>query len=269
LARVKLTILGCGASPGVPRIDGDWGACDPNEPRNNRTRCGVLIERFGSGDRPTRVLVDTGPEIRLQLIKESVGAIDGVVYTHGHADHVHGIDDLRAYALTSGRMVDVYADDLTYLKLENAFGYCFRSVPGSFYPPILKRKRIAAGVPFEIDGPGGTLRLNPIRQIHNDIDTLGIRVGDIAYCCDVSEFPQESVAALEGVDTWILGALRYKPHPSHLTVAQAVEWVKRLKPRRAFLTHLHSDLDYRKLASALPAGIEPAYDGLAVEEPSP
>lgn len=269
MARVKLTILGCGASPGVPRIDGDWGACDPNEPRNRRSRCGVLIERFDGAARPTRVVIDTGPEIRLQLIDAKANAIDGVVYTHSHADHVHGIDDLRAFALTSGSMVDVYADDLTYLKLENAFGYCFRSLPGSFYPPILKRKRLAAGVPFEVDGPGGSLRIVPIRQIHNDIETIGIRVGGIAYCCDVNEFPPESIAALEGVDTWILGALRYKPHPSHLSVAQAIEWVERVKPRRAILTHLHADLDYRKLASELPAGMEPAYDGLTVEETSP
>jgi phosphoribosyl 1,2-cyclic phosphate phosphodiesterase len=229
----------------------------------------VLIERFGDGARPTRVVVDTGPEIRTQLAQARISAIDGVVYTHGHADHVHGIDDLRAYALTSGRMVDVYADDLTYLKLENAFGYCFRSLPGSFYPPILKRTRVTAGVPFGIDGPGGRIEINPIRQIHNDIETLGVRVGGIAYCCDVNDFPPESVSALEGVDTWILGALRYKPHPSHLTVAQAVEWVQRLKPRQAYLTHLHSDLDYRTLAGELPAGIEPAYDGLAVEEATP
>ncbi len=269
MARVKLTILGCGASPGVPRIDGDWGACDPNEPRNNRTRCGALIERFGDGPRPTRVLVDTGPEIRLQLVQQKVDAIDAVIYTHSHADHVHGIDDLRAFALASGRKVDVYTDDLTYLKLENAFGYCFRSVPGSFYPPILKRTRVVVGVKFEIEGPGGAVKINPIRQIHNEIETIGLRVGGIAYCCDVNDFPAESVEALAGVDTWILGALRYKPHPSHLSVSQAIEWVNRVKPRRTILTHLHSDLDYRKLAAELPAGMEPAYDGLAVEEISP
>ena len=266
MARVKLTILGCGASPGVPRIDGNWGACDPTEPRNYRTRCAALIERFDSGKRPTRVLIDTGPDLRAQMLAARVEAIDGVVYTHAHADHIHGIDDLRAYALIERRLIDIYADDVTQTYLESAFSYCFRSPAGSFYPPILKRTRIEAGAAFTVTGPGGPVTLQPFRQIHGEIETLGLRVGNMAYSCDVNDFPGESVAALGGLSVWVLGALRHTPHPSHLSVGEALEWIRRIKPRRAYLTHLHADLDYRKTAAALPAGVEPAYDGLTLEE---
>ena len=263
---MKLTILGCGASPGVPRIDGNWGACDPAEPRNYRTRSSALIERFADeGQRPTRVLIDTSPDLRAQMLAARVDAIDGVVYTHTHADHVHGIDDLRAYALIARRMVDVYADDDTYAKLVSSFGYCFRAPPGSAYPPILKRTRIEAGTPFAVHGPGGPVTLLPFRQIHGDIESLGIRVGGIAYSCDVSDIPEESIAALRGLDTWIVDALRHTPHPSHFSLGRALEWIARIGPRRAYLTHLHADLDYRATLAILPAGVEPAYDGLVIE----
>ncbi len=266
MARVKLTILGCGASPGVPRIDGNWGACDPNEPRNYRTRCSALIERFDDiNQRPTRVLIDTGPDLRAQMLAAKVDVLDGVVYTHTHADHVHGIDDLRAYALIARRMIDIYADDDAYAKLVTSFGYCFRSSSGSTYPPILKRTRIEAGTPFTVSGPGGPVTLLPFRQIHGDIESLGIKVGGVAYSCDVSGFPDESLAVLAGLDAWVLDALRHTPHPSHLSVGEALQWIARVAPRRAYLTHLHSDLDYKATAAMLPAGVELAYDGLSIE----
>jgi phosphoribosyl 1,2-cyclic phosphate phosphodiesterase len=266
VARVKLTILGCGASPGVPRIDGNWGACDPKEPRNYRTRCSALIERFENGaERPTRVLIDTGPDLRVQMLAARADAIDGVVYTHTHADHVHGIDDLRAYALIQRQMIDVYADDEAYAKLVSSFGYCFRAAPGSSYPPILKRTRIAAGELFTVTGPGGAVRLLPFRQTHGDIESLGIRVGRMAYSCDVSGIPDVSMPALQGLDTWVVDALRHAPHPSHFSVGEALAWIARVAPRRAYLTHLHSDLDYRQTAALLPRNVEPAYDGLSIE----
>jgi phosphoribosyl 1,2-cyclic phosphate phosphodiesterase len=266
VARVKLTILGCGASPGVPRIDGNWGACDPTEPRNYRTRCSALIERFdNTGQRPTRVLIDTSPDLRVQMLATKVDTIDGVVYTHMHADHVHGIDDLRAYALIARRMIDVYADDDAYAKLVTSFGYCFRAPSGSTYPPILKRTRIEAGTPFTVGGPGGPVTLLPFRQLHGDIESLGIRVGSVAYSCDVSGLPEESMAALAGLEAWVVDALRHTPHPSHFSVGEALEWIARVAPRRAYLTHLHSDLDYRATAAMLPEGVEPAYDGLSIE----
>lgn len=265
---LRITILGCGASPGVPRIGNDWGACDPNESRNRRTRCSILIERLAAdGGRPTRVLVDTGPDMRAQLLAANVDFIDAVVYTHSHADHTHGIDDLRAFWQNTGARVDTYADAATFGRLSEAFSYCYRSAPGSGYPPILQHRPIAAGVPFAVEGGGGRVTITPFRQIHGDIDTLGLRTGGVAYSCDVSDIPDESLSQVADLDLWILDALRYRPHPSHFSVDEARAWIERQKPRRALLTHMHSDLDYAALAASLPAGIAPAHDGLVVELP--
>jgi len=263
---LRFTILGCGASPGVPRIGNDWGACDPNEPKNMRTRCSLLIERYGDdAERLTRILVDTGPDMRMQMLAARVNFLDAVVYTHSHADHVHGIDDLRAFWQDSRKLVDVYSDSSTKNALDRAFGYCFATAPGSFYPPILKHHLIAAGQPLTIDGAGGPVTLTPFRQIHGDSDSLGLRVGRLAYSCDVSDLPPVSLSALQDLDVWILDALRYKPHPSHFSLADALGWIERTKPRRAILTHLHSDLDYATLKAEAPAGVEPAYDGMVIE----
>jgi phosphoribosyl 1,2-cyclic phosphate phosphodiesterase len=265
-ARLKITVLGCGSSPGTPRIGNDWGACDPNEPRNRRTRCAILIERT-DGAGTTRVLVDTGPDIRTQLLVAGVNSIDGVVYTHSHADHVHGVDDLRAFWQNTKRLVDIYADASTIERLQQAFGYCFTTAPGSFYPPILKHHLIAAGRELTIRGAGGPLTLMPFRQTHGDTESLGLRVGPFAYSCDVSDLPEATLSTLAGLDVWIVDALRHSPHPSHFSVSDAVAWVGRVKPRRAILTHMHIDLDYATLKRELPAGIEPAYDGMTIELP--
>ncbi len=265
IAQYRATILGCGASPGVPRIGNDWGMCDPANPKNRRSRTALLIERFGSGQRPTRVLVDTGPDLRTQLLAANVDAIDGVVYTHAHADHVHGIDDLRAFSLSTRRLVDVYADDATADHLERAFGYCFRTPDGGLYPPILKMHRIAAGTRLTIAGPGGEVAMLPLRQVHGEIDSLCLRVGDFAYSCDVSDVPPETERALAGLDAWVVDGLRDKPHPSHFTVAEALAWIQRVGTRRAVLTHMTNDLDYAALAARLPANVQPAYDGLTID----
>jgi phosphoribosyl 1,2-cyclic phosphate phosphodiesterase len=265
MARLRATILGCGASPGVPRIGNDWGACDPNESRNRRTRCALLVERFDGQERPTRVLVDTGPDLRAQLLAANVDAIDGVVYTHAHADHLHGIDDLRAFWLNTRRLVDIYADDPTTERLIAAFRYCFETPPGAFYPPILKRHPMATDSPLTINGPGGPITLVPFAQRHGDIDSLGLRIGRLAYSCDVSGFPDESLPFVSDLDVWILDALRYDTHPSHLSVREALEWIDRMRPARAVLTHMHLDLDYRRLAAELPEGVEPAFDGMEIE----
>ena len=267
-ATLRATILGCGSSPGVPRIGNDWGACDPNEPKNRRLRCSILLEQIGIGGGATRVVVDTGPDVRQQLLAAGVNTLDGVVYTHSHADHTHGIDDLRSIWLnTHHRLVDVYADTATFARLTEAFGYCFATAPGSSYPPILKAHTIAAGTPFTIDGAGGAMAITPFRQVHGDIDTLGLRVGALAYSCDVSALPNESLSALAGLDLWIVDALRTTPHPSHFSLSEALDWIERLQPRRAVLTHMHIDLDYATVHAAVPASVEPAYDGLQVELP--
>jgi len=265
MAKIRATIMGCGSSPGVPRIGNDWGACDPTEPRNRRTRCALLVERFDGGDAATTVLVDTGPDLRTQLLAANVQHVDGVIFTHSHADHIHGIDDLRAFWLASKELVDVYADEPTTARLEEGFSYCFRSREGSFYPPILKQHTISPGRPFTISGKGGPVEILPFRQAHGDIETLGFRIGGLAYSCDISDLPPESLGAVDGLDVWIVDALRYKPHPSHFNVEQSLEWIERIAPRRAILTHMHTALDYRKLNDELPANVEPAYDGLQFE----
>jgi phosphoribosyl 1,2-cyclic phosphate phosphodiesterase len=264
-SRYRATILGCGASPGVPRIGNDWGACDPSNPRNRRTRTSLLVERVGGGQRPTRVLIDTGPDMRAQLLATNVDAIDGVVYTHAHADHTHGIDDLRAFAQNTGHLVSIFADDMTADHLERTFAYCFRTPTSSLYPPILRMHRLTIGVPFTITGPGGELTLLPLRQIHGDTDSLCLRIGGLAYSCDVSDVPAETQPVLAGIDLWIVDGLRDRPHPSHFTVGQALGWIDRLKAKRAVLTHMTNDLDYAELRGRLPAHVEPAYDGMTVE----
>lgn len=263
---LRITMLGCGSSAGVPRVAQGWGACDPNNPKNRRRRCSILVERIGASG-TTTVLIDTSPDLREQLIAVDVKNIDGVLFTHDHADHSHGIDDLRPLVLHQGRRVDVYLDATTSAALHQKFGYCFATPPGSDYPPLVTEHRIAAGDPVTIEGEGGAIIALPFEQRHGSGSTLGFRIGDFAYSCDVSEIPEPSAAALHGLDAWILDALRHRPHPSHFSVNEALEWIGRIEPRRAVLTNLHTDLDYEALRKSLPAGVEPGYDGLTLELP--
>jgi phosphoribosyl 1,2-cyclic phosphate phosphodiesterase len=261
---LKVTVLGCGTSGGVPRIGGKWGACDPADPRNTRRRSSILVEREG-GEGRTTVLVDTSPDLRQQLLDAAVSWLDGVLYTHDHADHTHGIDDLRQVAYNGQRRVDVYYDAETGRLLQKRFDYCFAQPEGSEYPPVLRGHEIGPGVPVRIEGAGGAIEALPFRQLHGPSETLGFRFGGLAYSPDVSDFPEESLQHLEGLDVWMIDALRPVPHPSHLTVEQALAWIARVKPCRAVLTHMHIDLDYATLARALPEGVEPAYDGMVLE----
>jgi phosphoribosyl 1,2-cyclic phosphate phosphodiesterase len=263
---LKFTILGCGSSGGVPRPALGWGACDPNNPKNRRRRTSLLVERQSKGG-VTRVLIDTPPDMREQLLEVNVDQLDAVLYTHEHADHTHGIDDLRAFFIKQQHQIDVYLDEHTANVMRQRFGYCFAARPGSDYPPIVKERRLHPGQPISIDGPGGVIEALPILQEHGDIASLGFRFGKFAYSCDLSALPPESIAALVGLDIWIVDALRYRPHPSHFSLEDALRWIERLKPGRAILTNLHSDLDYEVLRNAVPPHVEPAFDGLSANVP--
>lgn len=258
---LDFTILGCGSSAGVPRVGGGWGACDPNNPKNRRRRCSLLVERRGQSG-TTRILVDTSPDLREQLLDARVDRLDAVFYTHGHADHTHGIDDLRALAIHQRRRVDVYLDGPTSKDLRAKFAYCFETPTGSSYPPILNEHRLRPGEAVSIDGPGGSIIALPLLQEHGDITSLGFRFGGLAYSCDLNGLPEASAAALCDLDLWIVDVLRYTPHPSHWCLGETLDWIARLRPRRAVVTNLHVDLDYATLAAQLPAGAEPAYDGM-------
>ena len=261
---LTFTILGCGSSGGVPRPGSGWGACDPNNPKNRRRRCALLVERRRGSD-ITRVLIDTGPDLREQLLDADANWVDGVLYTHEHADHTHGIDDLRGLVLHRRRRVDVYADAPTSRMLMSRFGYCFVQPAGSEYPPILNMHELKPGVRVSIPGPGGPIEALPFRQVHGDIPSLGFRFGDVAYSSDLSDMPDESAAALSGLDVWIVDALRYTPHPSHFSVADALDWIERLSPKRAILTNMHMDIDFETVRAQVPENVEPAYDGMRLE----
>jgi len=261
---LKFTILGCGSSGGVPRPALGWGACDPTNPKNRRRRTSLLVERRNTAG-VTRVLIDTSPDLREQLIDAAVDDLDAVFYTHEHADHIHGIDDLRSLYIRRRRPLDAYLDEETARTVRGRFGYCFAAPPGSEYPPILTEHRLVAGAEVVIVGQGGAIPVLPLQQVHGHIGSLGFRFGNVAYSCDLSALPDTSAAALGGLDVWIVDALRDKPHPSHFSVTDALGWIASLKPRRAILTNLHADLDYDRLRRALPDRVEPAFDGLTFE----
>jgi phosphoribosyl 1,2-cyclic phosphate phosphodiesterase len=259
---MKFTILGCGSSGGVPRPALGWGDCDPNNPKNRRRRTSLLVEQHGGGG-VTRVMVDTSPDLREQLLDAGVDWLDAVLYTHEHADHTHGIDDLRALFIKQRRLIDVYLDAPTSRSIHQRFGYCFNSPPGSEYPPILREHPLTAGHHFTVEGKGGPIAVLPCLQEHGGIPSLGFRFANVGYSCDLSGIPAETVAALTNLDVWIVDALRYRPHPSHFSLADALSWIERLKPQRAILTNLHADLDYDVLRSELPPNVEPAFDGMS------
>ena len=267
-ATLEITILGCGSSTGVPRLGGpdgagDWGACDPANPKNRRRRCSILVRRR-DGNGVTAVLVDTSPDLREQMLDSRCGHLDGVLITHDHADQTHGLDDLRTIAYRARRRIDVYSDAFCLGVLKKKFGYTFETPPGSEYPPILKAHEIEAGAAFEITGVGGALPVLPIQVQHGRIHSLAFRFGPLAYAPDVNAIPEEAFAALEGIECWIVDALRYSAHPTHANVETALEWIARVKPHRAILTNLHLDLDYEILGRGLPPNVEPAYDGMVI-----
>lgn len=261
MAELRFTILGCGSSGGVPRLGGDWGDCDPQNPRNRRRRCSMLVERI-SDIGTTRVLIDTSPDMREQLLDAGVGTLDAVVYTHSHADHVHGLDDLRQIVFNLRHRLPVWADGPTQDALLSRFGYAFVQPADSPYPAILDLHTIHG--PFHIEGAGGRIDFTPFRADHGSMDALGFRIGGLAYLPDVVALPPESWAHLEGLECWVLDALRRKPHPTHIHLSLALEWIAKVRPTRAVLTNMHIDLDHATLLAELPEGVEPAHDGMVL-----
>ena len=261
---LSLTILGCGSSGGVPRVAQGWGACDPANPRNRRRRCAALVSREAPQGR-TLALVDTGPDMRDQLIEAGVAHLDGVMLSHEHADHTHGIDDLRPIAIATHKRVDVHMDDATSRVMRHRFAYIFESPPGSSYPPIVNEKRLTAGETCVVEGQGGPIEATPFDLEHGDITALGFRFGALAYTPDLNGVPAQSRRFLDDLEVWVIDALRYTRHPSHFSLDEALAWIETVKPRRAVLTNLHTDLDYETLRRRLPNGVVPAYDGMVIE----
>jgi phosphoribosyl 1,2-cyclic phosphate phosphodiesterase len=262
---LEFVILGCGSSGGVPRADGNWGACDPAEPRNRRGRCSLLARRKSSlgPEHETTVIVDTSPDLRLQTAAAGVRRVDAVLYTHDHADQAHGIDDLRAFFLKERRRTPCFMDSHTRTALHRRFGYIFQGDGG--YPAICDAVDLPDfASPWVIDGPSGEIPVVAFDQDHGDIRSVGYRFGDLAYSSDVVGLPEAAFEVLAGTRIWIVDALRYSPHPTHASVEQALSWIDRVRPERAILTNLHVDLDYRELAARLPPGVEPAYDGMVL-----
>ncbi|MGC6471812.1 MAG: MBL fold metallo-hydrolase [Parvibaculales bacterium] len=259
---LQYRILGCGSSGGVPRIDGDWGECDPTEPKNKRSRCSLLVSS-SSGEGTTNLLIDTSPDMREQLIAAQAGHIDAVAFTHDHADQSHGIDDLRALAYKFRQRIPVWMDERTSRTITDRFAYCFRELNNSGYPSILEEKRIDdTHAPIEVSGAGGLISAKPFPVEHGRITALGYRFGNVVYTPDVSEIPDESVGYIEDVDTWVVDALRPTPHPTHFHLEKTLAYIEKFKVKQAFLTNLHIDMDYKTLCDALPQHVQPSYDGL-------
>lgn len=260
-AELRFTILGCGSSGGVPRLGGHWGDCDPENPKNARRRCSMLVERE-TAEGITRVLIDTSPDLRDQLLGAGVGELDAVLWTHAHADHVHGIDDLRMIVFNMKRRIPVWADGDTQNDLFSRFGYAFIQPDTSPYPPILQMHTIDG--PLSVTGAGGAIEFRPFKVNHGTIDALGFRMGPLAYLPDVAKMSDEAWAALEDLDCWVLDALRRTPHPTHSHLEQSLDWIERAAPRRAVLTNMHIDLDYETVEAETPAHVTPAYDGMVL-----
>ncbi len=260
---LEFTILGSGSSGGVPRADGNWGDCDPSDPRNLRTRCSMLVRRKGPGGplAETTAVVDTSPDFRLQAVAAGVRRIDAALFTHDHADQAHGIDDLRPFFLNQRRTIPTYMDPATYRGLTQRFDYVFHTQGG--YPAICEPVALPPhGEAWCFDGPSGEIAVSTFDLDHGGVRSVGYRFGGVAYTPDVVAIPEESWPALADLDVWIVDALRWTPHPTHAHVARTLEWIARAKPRRAILTNLHIDLDFKALSEKLPPGVEPAYDGL-------
>lgn len=265
MSQLEFTLLGCGSSGGVPRGDGDWGACDPSEPRNRRSRCSGLVRRRGPQGE-TVVVIDTSPDLRSQMLAAQVKRVDAVLYTHDHADQTHGIDDLRVFAMRQRQRIPAWMDPETERALTQRFGYIFTSIQD--YPAILESNRLPLhGQAWEIEGQGGRVPVVTFAQAHGPIQSVGYRLGPIVYSSDVSDLNEAALDAIRGCQVWIVDALRYTPHPTHAHLDKTLRWIADVGVPHAILTNLHIDMDYRALASDLPEGVEVGFDGLTVTVP--
>lgn len=254
-----VTILGCGPSGGIPGIGNYWGKCDPENPRNKRLRPSIHIEMEDVG-----LLVDTAPDLRTQLLLNNISKVDAVLFTHGHADHLHGIDDLRSLNRIQNKALDIYLNEETLEHVEQRFGYVLGPLAEGaeiFYKPVLNAHVIEAGLSFRAAGVG----VMPIRQDHGFCESLGFRIGNFAYSTDVVDMEPEEFDRLKGIETWIIGTLVDKPHATHCDVDKALKWIETIKPKKAYLTHLGSGLDYQELCNKLPSHVRPCFDGLKIE----
>lgn len=263
---ITYRILGCGSSGGVPRLGGHWGECDPDNPKNRRQRCSLLVTRT-RGDAVTRVLIDTSPDMRAQLLDADVGTLDAVIYTHAHADHVHGLDDLRMICFNTRERLQVWADGETADALLARFGYAFVQPRGSSYPPICELNTLDDTV--TITGAAGPLTFTAITVEHGTINALGLRCDNVAYMPDVSAIPPAAWDQLQGLDLWIIDALRRTPHPTHSHLSNTLDWIIKAQPKRAILTNMHLDLDYDTVRAETPEHVTPAFDGLEISYPAP
>ncbi|NVK17964.1 MAG: MBL fold metallo-hydrolase [Methylocystaceae bacterium] len=255
---MKVTILGCGPSGGVPGIGNYWGKCDPDNPKNRRLRPSILIE-----DSDLSLLVDTSPDVRQQLLNAEMTRLDAVLYTHGHADHLHGIDDLRSINRLQNAALPIYLNQETLDHISQRFGYVLEPLAEGvdvFYKPVLIPNLVETGKPFEVAGQS----VMPILQDHGYCETIGYRLGDFAYSTDVVSMTQESLDLLKGIKVWVIGTLVDFPHQTHADVDKALNWIKEVAPERAFLTHLGTGLDYQALTEKLPDHVRPCFDGLEI-----
>lgn len=258
---MRVTLLGCGGSDGVPRIGGpdgagDWGACDPADPKNRRTRTSLYIRDGDLG-----ILIDTSPDLREQMLCNRINKVDAVIYTHDHADHSHGVNELRRLGNLAGKRPDIYADAATLAALRQRFAYAFDPEPDGPYEPIV--------VPHEVHGafelPNGRTVV-PFGQDHGfGARTLGLRLGDVAYSTDVVGLDEATFDGLAGVLVWFVDCVRYAPHPTHSHFDRTLDWIERVGPERAILIHMNEDLDYATLLQQCPPGVEPGYDGMTLD----
>ncbi len=255
---MKVTVLGSGTSSGVPRLPGLWGACDPDNPKNRRRRASLLVQSA-----TTHLVIDCGPDFRAQLLDHPIPRLDAVLLTHDHADHAHGLDDIRGFAKYQKERIPIHAAAETLAVVTRRFDYAFAG--GNGYPPIVEAREIRPFEPFRI----GDLDIVAFRQLHGPVESLGFRIGPLAYSTDVKALPEESFKVLKGVSLWVVDALREREHPTHASLSETLSWIARVRPQHAWLTHLSEEMDYETLRAKLPAGVEPAHDGLSMILPGP